>query len=75
MGQTLTMKPDLECLLTKSSSGCSEFSGELYWMKGLRLMERGFVSFWGRLVYLNGPVKNIKQAAFLQGVLIDIVGD
>lgn len=59
------MKPDLECLLTKSSSGAP---GDLYWMKGLRLIERGFVSFWACLVYLKGPVKNIRQAAFRHGV-------
>lgn len=69
----VTMKPDLECLWTNNISGSSARPGDLYWMKGLRLIERGFMSFWGCLVYLKEPVKNIKQAAFLHGVLTAIL--
>jgi hypothetical protein len=38
-------------------------------MKGLRQRDRGLVSFWGCLVYLKGPVRNIRHAAFLHRVL------
>lgn len=67
------MKPDLECLWTKSISGCSTLSGDLYWMKGLRPIDTGFVSFWGCLLYLKGPVRNIRQAAFLHDVFTVLV--
>lgn len=68
------MKPDLECLWTKSNSAwCCSLFGDVYWMNGARLIERGFVSFWGCLVYLKGPVKNMRLAAFLQEVFTDAI--
>lgn len=65
------MKPDLECLFTKRSSGCWEAPVPFCSRKGLPLRTRGLLTFWGGLLNLKGPVINMRHAAFLQGVFTD----